>query len=139
MDIMVFCETENGSIGSGMSDIESIDEFKANLWDVLPGLSESYWECWEDFEEDVIKAAEESVSIIKREQIESDEERSEVARECAEKVFKPLYVSYRIDDEFIDGDLGIDGTIFTETLFDMLLEDVMNEISLKLKAPKGTH
>ena len=132
MDIMVFCGTKNGSIGSGLCDIKSIDEFKANLWDVLPGLSESYWECWGEFEEDVIKAAEESVSIIKREQIESDEERSRVARECAEKVFEPLYVSYTIDDAFIDGDLGIDGTIFTGLLFDMLLEDVMNEIGRML-------
>ena len=132
MDIMVYCGTENGSIGSGLSDIESIDEFKANLWDFLPGMSESYWENYREFEEDISKAAEESVSIIKREQIESDEERSEVAWECAKKVFEPLHVSYRIDDAFIDGDLGIDGTIFTETLFDMLLDDVMNEISRML-------
>ena len=129
VDIMVFCGTENGSIGSGLSDIESIDEFRANIWELLPGMSESYWENYRDFEEDISKAAEESISIIKREQIESDEERREVALECAEKVFEPLHVSYRIDDAFIDGDLGIDGTIFTETLFDMLLEDVMNEIS----------
>ena len=132
MDIMVFCGTKNGSIGSGLCDIESIDEFKANLCDVLPGLSESYWECWEEFEEDVIKAAEESASIIRRGQIETDGDRINVAREIAKKVFDPLYVSYVIDDEHIDGDLGIDGKIFTDALFDMLLDDVMNEMSVML-------
>ena len=132
MDIMVFCGTENASIGSGLSDIESIDEFKANIWELLQGMSESYWENYRDFEEDISKAAEESISIIKREQIESDEERSRVARESAKRVFEPLYVSYMINDEYIDGDLGIDGTIFTETLFDMLFEDVMNEIGRML-------
>ena len=132
MDIMVYCGTENASVGGGMSDIESIDEFKANLWDVFPSMAESYWENYRDFEEDVSKAAEESILIIKREQIESDEERSRVAREIAKKVFEPLYVSYMIDDEFIDGDLGIDGTIFTDTLFNLLLENVMNEISRML-------
>ena len=132
MDIMVWvwCDAEDEpSVGAGMSDVDSIEEFRENAYDLLPSMAESYYENYRDFEDLIAQTAKECVSVIKHKHAESEQDRKAITTEIAKRVFGRLGVSYEIDGKFIDGDLGLDSTIFTEQLFEMLLDDLMNEIN----------
>ncbi len=81
MEIMITCYAENaGSIGAGLSDVESVD-FDDLSW-LYEGASESYWENYRDFEDAVRKAAEKVCSDVKGKESPHKEELEALAYEA---------------------------------------------------------
>ena len=132
MNIMVWvwCDTElEPSVGAGMSDVDSIEEFRDSAYNLLPSMVESYYENYRDFEDLIAQAAKECEYEIKHKNAESEQDCESITTEIAKRVFGRLCVSYEIDGKFIDGDLGLDSSIFTEQLYEILLEDLMKKIN----------
>ena len=124
MEIMITCYAENsGSLGAGLSDVESID-FDDLSW-LYEGISESYWENYRDFEDAVGKAAEKVCSDIKGKEPLSKEELEILAYEAIKVELGAITAACEIDGKEKCIDLGIDAS---DLLCSVLVPDVVNEI-----------
>ncbi len=125
MDIMITCYAENaGSIGAGLSDVESVD-FDDLSW-LYEGASESYWENYRDFEDAVRKAAEKVCSDIRGKEIPHKEELEALAYEAIKVELGEITAVCEIDGQEKSIDHGIDAS---DLLCSVLVPDIVNEIA----------
>lgn len=129
MDIMISCITELGeSVSFGLSDVDSIEEFQTSVYELYPCLSESYYENYRDFEADISKAAKESLSYLEHPEDISRADRVKAARDAINKVFGEISVSYEVDGEMTEDELGVDKKIFADLFVELLIDEVLNEM-----------
>lgn len=123
---MVMCYAENGgSIGAGYGEIDSLEAF--DPFEILEGITESYYENYSEFETAITHAAKESSAIIRKNGIESKDEIELVARKMLQEALGELSVVYTMDDHEEELDLGIDVISY---VYDILTAEVLNELDV---------